>query len=482
MAARQTINRADALVLLLIILVTLGSRAAWFGDPAADFDEQLYSLIGAHMLDGQMPFTDLWDRKPFGLFAIFAFAHAVGGPGPLAYQLLAAAFTVLGSWLVYSLARPLADRVTACGGALLYPLLIYAYGSHSAQSEVFFVPIMLCMLLLVRDMRRGDADLKAALAMLLGGLALQVKYTVVPQCLFLGAVALWHFRDQGPARLITRALSYCLIGLAPTLLLIGLYAVRGDLDVFIHANFLSNFERAAAPIGRFDIHFLQPLAPVIALAAGGIYAAFRLNHPANRGLYSLYAGWSLSVLAGIYLPGTFYSYYFAAFAPCAILLSLPLIDRRGPMRWVPLALVLAGGLAMINCVRHWPESQQNRSELAILAQAIAPHVKDRGHCLMVFDGPAALYRMTGSCLPGRIVYPDHLNNALEHQSLGVDQTQEVARILATRPGAIVTADEPVTEQNPNATALVRQAITQHYRPIGKAQIRGRVIRAWALRD
>lgn len=472
--------QADWVAAALILLVTVASRAVWFGDPAADYDEQLYSLIGQGMLDGKLPFFDLWDRKPFGLFALFALAHALGGPGPLAYQLLATAFVAAGAWLTYLLARPLVDRVTACGAALLYPLLLYAYGSFSGQSEAFFLPLILGALWLVRDLGGPQAEARALAAMLLGGLALQVKYTVLPGCLFTGLVVLWHFRHEPPARLATRGLVYALVGLAPTAAVAGFYAASGHFDAFLHANLWSNFERV--PAGRFDRRFLAPLAPLALLAAGGLYAALRLRPPGDGWVYRLYVGWSAAALAGIFLPGTVYIYYFAAFVPAAILLALPLLDRSGRLGWLPLVLVLGAGLALLNLPRHIRATERNRAELSALATRIQPHVGHSRDCLFVFDGPAALYRMTDSCLPSRFIYPDHLNNALEAHALGVDQAGEVARILANRPGAIVTADQPVTEQNGRALELVSAAIRQHYRLVGKAWVRDRTVFAWMRRD
>ena len=82
---QPSLSKADLWVVAVLALFTFVVRGAWFGDPNADIDEQLYSLIGNAMLDSQVPFVDLWDRKPYGLFALFAMAHAVGGPGPEAF-------------------------------------------------------------------------------------------------------------------------------------------------------------------------------------------------------------------------------------------------------------------------------------------------------------------------------------------------------------------------------------------------------------
>ena len=115
LATHRIKSEARWLAPLVLALAVVATRAIWLGDPAADYDEQLYSLIGLRWLDGALPYADLWDRKPAGLFALFAMAHAVGGPSPVAYQVLAMAFTLAGSLSIYELARPLADR----WGALL---------------------------------------------------------------------------------------------------------------------------------------------------------------------------------------------------------------------------------------------------------------------------------------------------------------------------------------------------------------------------
>ena len=53
-------------------LVALVMRGATFGDPTVWIDEQLYVLIGQKMSEGELPYVDIWDRKPVGLFLLYA--------------------------------------------------------------------------------------------------------------------------------------------------------------------------------------------------------------------------------------------------------------------------------------------------------------------------------------------------------------------------------------------------------------------------
>ena len=482
---RATRLRRDILApLAVFVLVALATRAPWFGDPVADFDEQIYSLIGWRMNHGDLPFVEVWDRKPFGLFAIFAIAHGLFGPEPLAFQLVGCIAAVVGALLVYGLARPLVDRVSATVAGVLYLMLMAAYGSYSGQSEIFHVPMMLAMLWLVRDPKRADAARRATLAMLLGGIALQVKYTVLPQCLFFGAFALYGEWRGGatPLRLAGRGALFALLGILPTALVALLYLWAGHFDAFWFANFVSFFDRTPAPGGRFNPDLLSAIVPLGLMVVLGLYGAFRLSPPRDWRTYGLYVGWGVATLATVVLPATVYIYYFGALVPAAVLIALPFIDRRTPAKLFPAALLLLGAGYDLDYAHRYTHSYNERRTEARLSAAIAPYVGRSPDCLYVFDGPAALYRTTGTCLPTRFVYPDHLNNALEARSLEVDQPAEISRILAARPAVIVTSDRPMTVQRTVNLALIRGATQAGYRPLITSSLHNREVTAWLRRD
>lgn len=469
---------------VFLALATILTRATWFGDPVADYDEQLYSFIGWRMTHGALPFVDLWDRKPFGLFALFAGAHAVGGPSPVAFQAMACIFAFAGAMMTWHLASKVSDQVTSCLAATLYLLILSAYGSYSGQSEVFHVPPMLAMAILVIDPTHRHAVRRACLAMLIGGIALQIKYTVLPQCLFFGGYALWHQWRAGTRwpRLALIAAGFAVLGLLPTAAVALFYAVQDHFDAFLFANFLSFFDRAPSPVGRFHPAHVAALAPLAITIGGAIYAAVRIRKPRDGRAYLFQLGWAVAALATVLMPATVYLYYYAALAPVAALLAIPLIDRHGPFKTAPaIVLALCWALAT-NPLARLEETRADRAAARQLTAAIAPYVGSKQDCLFLFDGPTALYRLAGSCVPTRFVYPDHLNNALERHALGIDQAGEVRRVLATRPGAIVTADQPVTPQNPASTLLIRQATRADYVPTARVALHHQTLTVWVRRD
>jgi hypothetical protein len=482
--ATSLLARSDFGIVLALALFTFFVRGAWIGDPNADVDEQLYSLIGNQMLHGAVPFVDLWDRKPWGLFALFAAFHAVGGAGSAAYQVGGALFTLAGAVMVFHLARVQADRMTAAAGGALYVVLCAINDAHSGNSEVFFIPMLIAMAMLVRDPEHPRAVLRAVLAMLIGGIALQIKYTAIPQCLFFGLWALWGQWQRGMKlwQLTALAGSFGIMGLAPTLAVSAGYWAAGHWDEYVFANFISFFDRLPSATGRVQPVMLGYLAVQLSLSWLGIRAAQR-SWPTGLPRHYVFAMlWLVSALATVYLPATVYRHYLAALVPATALLALPLFHREASAKINWPALLPAAVYLLIVPYQYWV-SHENRSATFRLAEAITPHLDARaGKCLLIFDGPTSLYGLTNSCLPTRLIYPDHLNNALEMNALEMRQEDEVRRILATRPPVIVTADLPLTPQNFAAKDQVDAVIARDYRLLAKEELHHRYITAWVRRQ
>ena len=76
----------------ILLLVAIVARAATFGNPIVHVDEEYYFVTARSMLDGALPYVDIWDRKPIGLFLLYVPAAALGMPfGIWAYQAMALA-------------------------------------------------------------------------------------------------------------------------------------------------------------------------------------------------------------------------------------------------------------------------------------------------------------------------------------------------------------------------------------------------------
>lgn len=451
-------------------LTALAIRLPWLGDPATGYDEQLYHLFGVRMLDGDVPYVDLWDRKPVLLFVIFAIGALIGGQSVLGYQALVVLAAAIGAMQSHAIARRLGDWFAAAIAGFLYLLIFPLFDTPMGQAEVFYLPLLLGMvqaLIAVFDRDTAASAVRPALlAMILGGLALQIKYTVLPHCLFAGLAALWRFRQMGAdwRALIRHGALFALAGLAPTLALAGFYAAKGHFDAFFYANFVSIFERGSIADANLlanlrQIAILSAWFGLLAVIALGLVAAGK-RRPGKP--FMLVAGFFAASLMAAAMVGNVYIHYFIPAAVALMLLGVPAFSPGALNR------VLAGlALGLVFFFGSIPFriylAREDRGPFATVVSEVRPYVGSRNNCLFVYEGVPGLYLATQSCLPTRFIFPDQLNSAQEANAIGTDASAELRRILASRPGAVVTK-QGSTAAVPNRTnrAILNAELARSY--------------------
>src|SRR6187402_1969682 len=109
---------------LLLLAFAFAVRAIWFGDPVIQVDEQFYLLTGDRLLHGALPFVDIWDRKPIGLFLLYAGIRLLGGTGIVEYQVVGTLFAWGTAMIISRVARSVASRPAAWLAGAVYLLWI----------------------------------------------------------------------------------------------------------------------------------------------------------------------------------------------------------------------------------------------------------------------------------------------------------------------------------------------------------------------
>jgi hypothetical protein len=102
-------------------------------------DQTIYALVGEGILHGKMPYRDLWDFKPPGIFFVFALAQGLFGRGMVAIRLLEVIGMVASVFGFMRLADTFFERPRAglIGGAVAALLQAELEFWHTAQPEVF---------------------------------------------------------------------------------------------------------------------------------------------------------------------------------------------------------------------------------------------------------------------------------------------------------------------------------------------------------
>lgn len=454
--------------LLALTLAALALRVWDFGNPVIHVDEQFYLLVGERMWHGAVPFVDIWDRKPVGLFLIYALAAALPGDGILAYQLMATAAAVATAAVVRIAALRIGARP---GGALLagiaYLLWLPMLGGRGGQAPVFYnLPIALAVLWTLALPARAAAGERAAIlrsgliACLLAGVAIQVKYTAAVEGAFIGLAHLWWLRRAGgDARAtVVAGLAWAAAGLAPTAIAFAAYAAMGAAaaDAFWFANFGSIFLRPPYPPGELAMRLLgiaAQLSPLIACALLG----WRLRPRPTPAPLGLAYGWLIAALLGFAAIGTFFDHYALPLIAPLALLSAATFGRR------PRAAVGALGIGLLLFLAERAFVADDAPGARETARLVA--LNARGQCPYVFIGDTITYHLSGSCLPTAYVFPNLLAYTTEQGATGIDEAAEVRRILGRRPPVIVSSTRTLTIWNPASLAAVKAAMRRDYRRV-----------------
>ena len=242
--------------LLLLVIATIAIRSPHFSNPFVHVDEEFYLLVGDRMLHGAIPYVDIWDRKPVGLFLLYAGIRMLGGNGFIQYQLVAALFAGLTAVVIALMARRISNQIAAVLAGLAYVLALAMSGGQGGQTPVFYnllVALAAMQLLLLASEPAGpDVVRRRGLAaMALVGIALQIKYSPLFEGLFFGLLLLrlsWRASGGSLARLAADAALWIGAAIAPTLLAYAWYVAAGHGDAFLFANLWSISLRGASTL------------------------------------------------------------------------------------------------------------------------------------------------------------------------------------------------------------------------------------------
>jgi len=455
--------------ILLLTLVMFVTRAWEFGNPAIHVDEQYYLLVGDRMLGGALPYVDLWDRKPVGLFAIFAATRLLPGDGVLAYQLAAAVFALATGWLVHLCAEKLgASRAGALAAGVAYLLWLPLLSGRGGQSPVFYNLFVTGAALLTLSLpaladagERRKIVARGAAACLLAGLAIQTKYTPIVEGAFFGLVHLFYLRRAGADWVVVcaAALLWMALGALPTLIVVAAYRRHGPaiFEAFWFANFASVALRRSYPAAKIAGRLAGTWAQLSPFVVAGIAFARDAGWPAEK---RIAFGWLAAALIAYAMIGAFFDHYaLPLVAPLAVV-AAPLLGRRALYRWTTLA---AGAAVFIGKL---PAAPYFGREVRAVSRVV--EANSRGRCPYVFAGDSVIYLLAHACIPTRYAFPSTLAYEPERGATGIDEAGEVRRILDTRPPVIVTLSAPLAPWNAESKAAVEQRLGADYRLVFRA--------------
>ncbi|MCY7339558.1 MAG: hypothetical protein LH465_06355 [Sphingomonas bacterium] len=452
---------------LIIALAAVVTRLAPFGDPVAHVDDQFYLLSGHAILQGDWPYVDIWDRKPVGLFLIYAGIAALGGAHSVAAtHIIAGLFAAATALTIARIAERFATRWGGMLAGIAYLVCLPFFGGQTGQSPVFYNLLMgLAGLLLFQAAETEDHRAivrKAMLAMLLCGLSMTIKQVTFIEGAYFGLafLILGHRARIGSARLVAMALAMLVIALAPTAAALGVYQMTGRGEAFIFANFISIFLKN--PVGGSSlslgiVHLAKFLPPILVIGLWDYLPRAGAPLSLDR---RLLLGWIFAASVGyLFVPYFFDHYALPLLVPLSIAGASVYSRRRGYVWLIGLTFLSIAFGHLFSFAKH----AKRAATFNQLAEVTSREL--HGGCLYVATGHTQLYTATGACRVTPFVFPDHLTTNAEVGATGVDSIAELRRIFAQRPAVVTTTIAKVELRNPAAETLIMNELRAHYRPV-----------------
>lgn len=473
------------LALLALLPLVLALRWYSFLPSVMDWDESLYILQAREWARGNWPLSGVWDMHPVGAPALVLLAFTLLGESIAAVRLLGAASVLATCYALVVLVRVAGGPVAlAYAAALFYAGHTLLLGGLTTNTEILFAPMVVATLALA--IWTGGPPWGRLLGMgVLIGLALVIKPVVTPEgCLAFALLAWPVLVARRWGRLFAMAGAYLLLCLAPTLLVAGIYALRGEFDIWLESSILAPFQyvSAGAPgevqAHRITVHLLE-LRWLLLLPLAALLLWRRLDAVSQR-LMRLGLGWLAVGALAVSAPGFFFDHYFLILLPPLSVMSaigvLAVARFVAPGR-VPLVMgVLVAAVASAPFLVHLqmhlaPGFHLNLPDVSTrVARAIRAEMRP-GDVVFVANAQPVIYFLTGSPLPTRFPFPAHLTGGFGNLA-GVNMDAEVARVLETRPRFIVRSVAYWGGVRPAASALIEAALAAHYTPM--ASFRGEV--------
>lgn len=462
--------KSPVIQLLLLLAFSLVYRMSTFGHPNMDSDEAFYLLIGQSMHAGMIPYVDIWDRKPFGLFALY-YIFAGLSDSVLVYQIAAWLCVGTTAWFIGLIAAEFSGRRASIPAGIAYVLIVPVFLGWGGQAPVFYNTLMAAAAwLVVKSDRQGVDFLHSRhidAAMFLCSIAITIKQTALFESVFIGIYcAIKLFKSHGLTKTsYIAATRWMIIGATPTIMISFSYYYIGHWQEYWQAMFVSNLaKQSATPVtlAARAINTYLRLFPLLCVVL--IAMLLRADGPNAGRSRRFLIGWLVSAWIGFFIVPNLYPHYVLPLLVPMCTAAGRIFSRRD------LGLILFALLALSSMRQYsFDKSDQTRraqAAISSLAKSIRAH--DQGRDLLIFDGPVLLYSLTGHRPMSPLALPLHINYEIEKNVSQFDTDAEVKRMLSNEPGVVLIAEKPRNNPiNAETFAMVEAYIKQRCRLVDR---------------
>jgi hypothetical protein len=281
-------------------------------------DQGVFTDVAQVLLRGGVPYRDVWDIKPPGIYALYTAIVGLFGPRIVAIRAVDLALQAATAAALYMLGRTLLGSGPAALGALWYAALYLRCGYWGmAQAEGFAnLPTLLALLLWLAGWRARRPTWMLSAGILAGSAAL-LKFPAVLPCAAAPAfAALCELRGKRRFRPLLAGVLLMAAGAAlPVLVTILLMRMTGAWDAYldIQRGFVAPYTHIAYGRATWWTRgwsdtwgFAKASAVPCVLAAVGALTVARAAGPAER---SVLFWWLAAAWVAVWSQGKFFQYH-----------------------------------------------------------------------------------------------------------------------------------------------------------------------------
>ncbi|MGD1713127.1 ArnT family glycosyltransferase [Dapis sp. BLCC M172] len=352
------------IIFLAFILLSFFLRFWTLFVSVLDKDESIYILAADSLLNSNLPYIEIWDNKPPGIFILFSLTMLILGNSIVSIRILSIIATTFTSYFLYRIGANIdpkqGDKIGLLAGSL-YAIFSLHNDGAAANAEILFAPFVTgAFLLLFQD--RKLSNIKVFLIGLILGIGMQIKYLVIMDVL--GLVLLGRRKKEEGRRkkeggrrkengkpvnnfqgLTKEKFSFVLNNLTfslfrfylilgaglilPAVIIVAIYQFSGYFDEYIYATLIANSKY----VGMFNFSWSDLLSRLRKQVLGNIllwlclfwspiylFVFARGKFKQERNLIYLFL-WLCCAFLAVLLSKRFYNHYFLQLLPPLCLIS-----------------------------------------------------------------------------------------------------------------------------------------------------------------
>lgn len=206
-------------------------------------DSGVFLYVGSKILEGEVPYRDVWDHKPPMIFFVNALGLLLSGGSRWGGIFLEWFCLLLAVYIAYRLIEQVFGRYGAMVGTLFWTFILPTYAPFDNLTEVYLVlPQVVSLSLFWYAERRGHYGWYGIAIGICGGIAFLLKQNLIGIWLVIGTYLLLRGVFNRRWREGLQSFATMILGAVAVLSVVAIYfAFHGALDELWDASFLYNF-------------------------------------------------------------------------------------------------------------------------------------------------------------------------------------------------------------------------------------------------